>query len=83
MIRPNPTAIPLRASDVKLLQAEMEKRRAMHTGEKITDETSPLGAGGDKGESGASEKGREQGGYDAVHAAAERRQGLSAAERIG
>ncbi|KAK8853385.1 hypothetical protein IAR55_004089 [Kwoniella newhampshirensis] len=28
MIRSNPTAIPLRASDVKLLQIEIDKRRA-------------------------------------------------------
>ncbi|OCF34231.1 hypothetical protein I317_02441 [Kwoniella heveanensis CBS 569] len=28
MIRSNPTAIPLRANDVKLLQAEIDKRKA-------------------------------------------------------
>ena len=32
MIRSNPTAIPLRASDVKSLQLELDKRRATREG---------------------------------------------------
>lgn len=77
MIRPNPTAIPLRASDVKLLQAELDKRKAATT----TQTQSPPDEG--QAHAGNAKPTQTKQGYDAVEAARLERQQRSAAERIG
>lgn len=85
MIRSNPTAIPLRASDLKLLQAELDKRRPApppKPQEPATGATVP----------GSAVKGKAHGdgpnprGGEAFNALDERRrerQGQNVAERIG
>ena len=76
MIRSNPTAIPLRASDLKLLQAELDKRKGNSA---TAQSTKPVpGAGKEK------EKEKQ---LDAVFNGVEEgkkdRQGRTVAERIG
>jgi len=74
MIRSNPTAIPLRASDVKILQTQLEKR-------KVADQTNPPQLQNASGES-DTRKGQETN-HDAVDAARQERQQKTARERIG
>ena len=76
MIRPNPTAIPLRASDVKLLQQEIEKRR-MESEPSRPDPTATSSKQEKSGERGTNQ------GWDAVSSAKEDRRGKTVSERIG
>lgn len=73
MIRSNPTAIPLRASDVKLLQAELEKRK--NSDKAPSPESAPIGQED-------LPKGNEIN-HNAVDAARQERQHKTARERIG
>jgi hypothetical protein len=68
MIRSNPTAIPLRAADVKLLQAELERRSHAQTEITIERAEAPKNKEAD---------------YDAVHDAKQDRLQKSTRERIG
>ncbi|ORX39409.1 hypothetical protein BD324DRAFT_619606 [Kockovaella imperatae] len=82
MIRANPTAISLRTSDLKLLQAEIEKRKGsdaptqtateMQTGQMTS--TSKQNGGVNN---------TDRAGYNAVEEERRERQGRSVAERIG
>jgi hypothetical protein len=94
MIRSNPTAIPLRASDLKLLQAEIEKRRSdserARLGASAGDQAgaAQTGPGGQKdatAESKARGKAKDAVGQprNAVEENRRRREGMTAAERIG
>lgn len=82
MIRSNPTAIPLRASDLKHLQSELEKRKAPASAAAQPNAHQQAGAssGGAGGEMGggtqAEPRGMEGG-------AVSGRAGKSVAERIG
>ena len=75
MIRANPTAIPLRTSDLKLLQAEIEKRKATST-EPTSDpqSTQPSTSTGNA---------EPKEGHNAVEEQKKERQGRTKAERIG
>jgi hypothetical protein len=74
MIRSNPTAIPLRASDVKLLQAELDKRK---NGSAVSPAaTTPAPAG-------SSTLPVPTQAYNAVDAARQERQQKPRNERIG
>ncbi|WRT70044.1 uncharacterized protein IL334_007038 [Kwoniella shivajii] len=80
MIRSNPTAIPLRANDVKLLQSEIDKRKAAREGDSSTSTKHDQGEKGKKAVEEASGSGSGLG-IDGE----ERRDkyGRSLAERIG
>ena len=85
MIRSNPTAIPLRASDLKLLQAEIEKRKAAPDSSSNTTSNGNDRAnqGGSKAASGGTAAGVGGEGYNAVQEKDKDRQGRTVAERIG
>lgn len=74
MIRSNPTAIGLRASDVKHLQAELDKRKATST----TTTSAPAQA-----QSTTSGGTTMQGAHNAVEAAKLNKKQQTTAERIG
>jgi len=74
MIRSNPTAIPLRSSDIKLLQAELDKRKPA---------PAPTTAATEAGPSDSMGKVASKEGYNAVEEGKKERQGRSVAERIG
>ena len=78
MIRSNPTAIPLRTSDLKLLQAELDKRRPPP--ESSTHPQSQQATGGS---SAMAANGVNKEAYNAVEEAKKDRQGRTVAERIG
>ncbi|WVF67282.1 hypothetical protein IAT40_002031 [Kwoniella sp. CBS 6097] len=81
MIRSNPTAIPLRAGDVKLLQAEIDKRKAAREATTTSASGSSSGAGtnfnaaSNINAQGSKHVSASQGGVD--------KQGRTVAERIG
>ncbi|ORY31665.1 hypothetical protein BCR39DRAFT_526185 [Naematelia encephala] len=88
MIRSNPTAIPLRSSDVKLLQAEIDKRRSASIAPEPIFNSNPAvnsnSNSNSKGNTGESITPVVVGeGYNAVVQERAERQGLSVAERIG
>lgn len=74
MIRSNPTAIPLRASDVKLLQAELDKRKNSSAPSPTDTTTAPAVSSALPAPAQA---------YNAVDAARQERQQKSRNERIG
>ncbi|WWD19812.1 hypothetical protein CI109_104276 [Kwoniella shandongensis] len=78
MIRSNPTAIPLRASDVKSLQIEIDKRKA----ERERHEANPVQATPEGGNQASKQAGGEKvmEGSMSGHLGKEKR---SVAERIG
>lgn len=80
MIRSNPTAIPLRASDVKHLQSELDKRKPTPV-TVTTTSTEPTAAGPSTNTLMA--KGNNGEAFNAVDEAKKDRQGRSLAERIG
>lgn len=81
MIRSNPTAIPLRASDVKLLQAELEKRKASTTSDVGTGQPNPSKA--PTSSTAQPKQGERAEGRDAAEDRRRERQAMTAAERIG
>ncbi|WVQ84733.1 hypothetical protein IAT38_006890 [Cryptococcus sp. DSM 104549] len=93
MIRSNPTAIPLRASDVKLLQAEIDKRKqhANPSAAGASASAPPPGAGAKPSAEGTGSAGRAEVGGEAQGQSRETwrsgpggdRQGRSVNERIG
>ena len=72
MIRSNPTAIPLRATDVKILQVELERRKVADKSSTEQTATEQTNARKVKDVN-----------YDAVNDAKQDRQQKSARERIG
>lgn len=74
MIRSNPTAIPLRASDVKLLQAELDKRK---------NGSAPVPTETNTTQAASSTLPVPTQAYNAVEAARQERQQKSRSERIG
>ncbi|WVR09596.1 hypothetical protein IAU60_006668 [Kwoniella sp. DSM 27419] len=82
MIRSNPTGIPLRATDVKLLQAEIDKRKAER--EAATAEQAGTGGGvSDRTQQTAKAGGAGRPGPDGVTEERRDKQGRSVADRIG
>ena len=81
MIRSNPTAIPLRPSDLKHLQTEIEKRKAAQAG---SGHISSAEAQSTNERPGTAEVGKkDEGAFNAVEEGRKERQGRTVAERIG
>ncbi|KAK6909104.1 hypothetical protein L486_01238 [Kwoniella mangroviensis CBS 10435] len=77
MIRSNPTAIPIRANDIKLLQAEIDKRKTAREAAQSQVQAKTNEVEGNRG--------KQQKGDEVFGLGEERkdRQGRSVAERIG
>lgn len=56
MIRSNPTAIPLRPSDVKALQVELERRRQPQEAQETQSQRTERGAGAGEGNESVTER---------------------------
>ena len=82
MIRSNPTAIPLRASDLKLLQAEIERRQGTDAPASAASGEQPA-QGQNQLQQGAQKQTSDGQGYNALEDHRKRREGMTAAERIG